>query len=265
MGSILVVPASIVLHDDAGFGDGKEDFLIETLVSEAAMKTLDKSILPRAARLNVKRLNIRCLTPILNDLGDKFRAIIRANKRRRALRRGQGFERIQDLVTGDRTCRMNDQTLTGIFIHHRQHLHGPTIGGPIHNEIPRPDVARIGRLHWIAHRRSAAPFQLTHRWHAQAFLPTHSLDPFAIVLDEPTASIDAVSEVELYNRFQEVAHDKTTIFVSHRLGWARFAERILVFHQGQLVEDGVHDESMQRGEAGIYASAFYAQAAWYDD
>ena len=45
MGSILVVPASIVLHDDAGFGDGKEDFLIETLVSEAAMKTLDKSII----------------------------------------------------------------------------------------------------------------------------------------------------------------------------------------------------------------------------
>lgn len=86
-----------------------------------------------------------------------------------------------------------------------------------------------------------------------------------VVLDEPTASIDPVSEVELYNRFQEVARDKTTMFVSHRLGWARFAERILVFHQGQLVEDGVHDELMQRGEAGIYASAFYAQAAWYDD
>jgi hypothetical protein len=75
MGSILVVPASIVLHDDAGFGDGKEDFLIETLVSEAAMKTFDKSILPRTARLNVKRLNIGCLTPILNNLGDKFETV----------------------------------------------------------------------------------------------------------------------------------------------------------------------------------------------
>ena len=120
------------------------------------------------------------LLVITNEQCHKFGAIIRANKRRRALRCRQGFERIQDLVTGDRTCRMNDQTLTSIFIHHRQHLHGPTIRGPIHNEIPRPDVPCIGRLHRIAHRRPSTPFLLAHRSHPQTFLPTHPLDPFAI-------------------------------------------------------------------------------------
>ena len=93
---------------------------------------------------------------------------------------GQPLERMQHVVTGDRAGGVNDQPLAGIFIHHRQHLHGPAVGGPIHNEIPRPDVAWIRRLHRIAPRRPEAPFPFTHWPHAQAFLPTHPLDAFAI-------------------------------------------------------------------------------------
>lgn len=90
------------------------------------------------------------------------------------------LERIQHLVTSDRARRMNDQTLAGILIQHRQHLHCSTVRGPIHNKIPRPDVAWIGRLHGVAHRHPRTPFPFTHRSHAKAFLSPHPLDAFAI-------------------------------------------------------------------------------------
>ena len=115
MGSLLVVHAPIVLDDDASFGDRKEDFGRQTLVSETAMKAFDEAILPRAARLDIKRLDPGGSTPILNASGDKFRAIIRANKRRCAPDLDQGFKCIQHLLTGDRARRINDQTLPSIF------------------------------------------------------------------------------------------------------------------------------------------------------
>ena len=101
MGSLLVVQAPIVLHDDASFGDEKEDFWRKTFVSKTAMKTFDDAILPRAAWLDIQRLHLGGSAPVLNEPGDKFRAIIRANKRRRAPSCHQGLKRIQHLITGD--------------------------------------------------------------------------------------------------------------------------------------------------------------------
>ena len=69
MGSLLVVHAPIVLHDDAGFGDRKEDFWRKTLGSKTAMKTFDDAILPRATRLDIKRLDVGGSAPILNVAG----------------------------------------------------------------------------------------------------------------------------------------------------------------------------------------------------
>ena len=63
------------------------------------MKTFDEAILPRAARLDIKRLDVGGSAPILNAPGDKFRAIIRANKRRRTPSCHQGLQRIQHLIT----------------------------------------------------------------------------------------------------------------------------------------------------------------------
>ena len=100
MGSFLVVQTSIVLHNDAGFGDGKEDFLVQALVSKAAMKSFDESILPWAPRLDIKGLDPGRMAPILNDLGNKFGPIIRAYKRWCAPGLGQIFEDIQHLITG---------------------------------------------------------------------------------------------------------------------------------------------------------------------
>ena len=110
MRSFSVIKASIVFNDDAGFGDRKEDFLVQALVSKAAMETFNKSVLPGTARLNIQRMDLGGKTPILNDMGDKFRAIVRANKRRRPLEIGQALQGIQYLTTGDRARRMNKQT-----------------------------------------------------------------------------------------------------------------------------------------------------------
>lgn len=83
-----------------------------------------------------------------------------------------------------------------------------------------------------------------------------------IVLDEPTASIDPLEESALYQRFIEVCAGRTAIIVTHRLGSARFADRILVMEHGRVVEEGTHDELIAAG--GLYQKMFSAQAAWYE-
>lgn len=84
-----------------------------------------------------------------------------------------------------------------------------------------------------------------------------------VVLDEPTAAIDPASEIDIFEQFHRLRLGKTAIFVSHRLGWARYADRILVLDQGQLIEDGNHEQLMAKG--GKYASFFREQAHWYQE
>jgi ATP-binding cassette subfamily B protein len=82
-----------------------------------------------------------------------------------------------------------------------------------------------------------------------------------IILDEPTAAIDPLEEDRVYRMFLDAARGKTAIIVTHRLGLARLADRILVMDQGRIVQDGSHAELM--AAAGPYARMFRAQAAWY--
>lgn len=82
-----------------------------------------------------------------------------------------------------------------------------------------------------------------------------------MVLDEPTASLDPMAEAEVFDRFAMLAECKTTILVSHRLGSARLADRILYMVNGEIVEEGSHAELMKRG--GRYAKLFTIQAQWY--
>ncbi len=83
-----------------------------------------------------------------------------------------------------------------------------------------------------------------------------------VVLDEPTASIDPLEESALYQRFIDVCASRTAIIVTHRLGSARFADRVLVMENGRIVETGTHDELIAAG--GLYHRMFTAQAAWYE-
>jgi ABC-type multidrug transport system fused ATPase/permease subunit len=82
-----------------------------------------------------------------------------------------------------------------------------------------------------------------------------------LILDEPTAALDPVAEAELYRQFSTLTGTKTTIFISHRLGITNVVERILVFDNGRIVEDGSHSELIKKN--GKYAEMFHAQAQWY--
>ena len=82
-----------------------------------------------------------------------------------------------------------------------------------------------------------------------------------VVFDEPTAAIDPVAEVEMIQELLTKDASRTTLVISHRLGVARLCDRILVLDEGQLVEDGTHEELLAID--GLYAEMWNAQASWY--
>jgi ATP-binding cassette subfamily B protein len=82
-----------------------------------------------------------------------------------------------------------------------------------------------------------------------------------IVLDEPTAALDPRAELEVFGKFVELVEGKTSILISHRLGSARLADRILVLNRGRITESGTHEQLMKDG--GQYAEFFRMQAKWY--
>ncbi len=87
--------------------------------------------------------------------------------------------------------------------------------------------------------------------------------PF-LILDEPTAALDPISEYEIYSRFNEIAGDKTAIYISHRLASCRFCDKIAVFEGGGIVQTGSH-ASLLADEAGVYHTLWMAQAQYYTD
>ena len=86
--------------------------------------------------------------------------------------------------------------------------------------------------------------------------------PF-IILDEPTAALDPMAEAEIYAQFNEISGDKTAVYISHRLSSCRFCDEILVFDNGQIVQQGSHD-GLLGNEDGKYHQLWHAQAQYYD-
>ena len=85
--------------------------------------------------------------------------------------------------------------------------------------------------------------------------------PF-IILDEPTAALDPIAEAEIYSKFDEIAGDKTAVYISHRLSSCKFCDEIAVFHEGAVVQQGSHAELLaDRG--GKYYALWTAQAQYY--
>ena len=99
------------------------------------------------------------------------------------------------------------------------------------------------------------------QWQKLAIARAFYSDSDVLILDEPTASLDAIAEQEIFNQFDLLRKDKTTFFVSHRLSSATMATKILVLDHGTLVEEGTHRELMEK--EGIYHKLFTTQANRY--
>ena len=98
-------------------------------------------------------------------------------------------------------------------------------------------------------------------WQRLAIARAFTRDPELLILDEPAAALDPVAEAELYRQFAELLEGRTALLISHRLGSARMADRILVLQDGRIVEEGRHDELV--AARGVYAAMWEEQASWY--
>ncbi|HEX2647822.1 MAG TPA: ABC transporter ATP-binding protein [Candidatus Dormibacteraeota bacterium] len=98
-------------------------------------------------------------------------------------------------------------------------------------------------------------------WQKVALARAYMRDAQVLILDEPTASLDARAEYEVFLRFAELTRGRMAVLISHRFSTVRMADRILVLQGGTLVDQGSHEELVARG--GLYAELFSLQAAGY--
>jgi ATP-binding cassette subfamily B protein len=98
-------------------------------------------------------------------------------------------------------------------------------------------------------------------WQKIAIARAYMREAAVLILDEPTAALDARSEFEVFKRFKELSAGKTAILISHRFSSVRMADRILVLAEGQIEAAGTHDELL--AQSGRYSELFELQAAGY--
>jgi ATP-binding cassette subfamily B protein len=98
-------------------------------------------------------------------------------------------------------------------------------------------------------------------WQKFALARAYMRDAQLLILDEPTATLDARAEYEVFQRFSELTRERMAILISHRFSTVRMADRILVLADGSIQEQGTHEQLLRLG--GRYAELFELQAAGY--
>jgi ATP-binding cassette subfamily B protein len=98
-------------------------------------------------------------------------------------------------------------------------------------------------------------------WQKVALARAYMRDAQIVILDEPTAALDARAEFEVFKRFAELTKGKTAVIISHRFSTVRMADRILVLKNGEMLEIGTHEELLENN--GLYAELFNLQAQGY--
>lgn len=134
---------------------------------------------------------------------------------------------LEDAGFGERLCRMQNGTKTYLY---KDYEDGVEVSG---GEAQKIAIARA--------LCKDAPF---------------------VLLDEPTAALDPLSEYEIYTGFDRIVGSKTAIYISHRLASCRFCQRIAVFQEGRLVQTGSHEELLAE-QGGQYRKLWEAQAQYY--
>ena len=124
-------------------------------------------------------------------------------------------------------------------------------------------IARLpGGLEQMLGRRFDGGVDLSGgEWQKIALARAYLRDAQVLILDEPTAALDARSEFEVFQRFAELTRGKMALFISHRFSTVRMADRIVVLENGQIAEEGSHEQLSRMG--GRYAEMFELQAASY--
>jgi ATP-binding cassette subfamily B protein len=98
-------------------------------------------------------------------------------------------------------------------------------------------------------------------WQKMALARAYLRDAQILILDEPTAALDARSESEVFQRFAELTEDRMALLISHRFSTVRMADRIVVLENGRIAEEGNHEQLIELG--GRYSGMFELQAASY--
>jgi ATP-binding cassette subfamily B protein len=132
-----------------------------------------------------------------------------------------------------------------------------------HKSLADEVVAKLpGKYDQMLGRRFETGVDLSGgEWQKLALARAYLRNAQLLILDEPTAALDARSEYEVFERFAELTGGKMALFISHRFSTVRMADRIVVLSEGQIVEDGPHERLMALG--GQYAEMFELQAASY--
>jgi ATP-binding cassette, subfamily B, bacterial len=123
------------------------------------------------------------------------------------------------------------------------------------DRLPARYETMLGRLFETGHELSIG------QWQKVALARAFIRDAPLVIMDEPTASLDARAEYELFETMRELFEDRAVLLISHRFSSVRMADRIYVLQDGEIVQAGTHDELVEAG--GLYADLFSLQAGTY--